>query len=291
MNDANTADANATENDTADDLTPASIFGETFDTATGTDGNVTTEAFKDGVLTIPATQMTPATEQFDFMYSNIVTTGPQADPVGLTFSHLFCAVSFGMKNDGDKDVTISNIKVEKLYTKKSATVSFAGSESSVEYKNESQDTYIDVSPTNFTIASGEHSNIVYNNGWTVTAATKDDDASTRQYYLMWPQNPEDVHSDDEMSVVEHEEEGYYKGWQWIVAQEAWTEITYPDTWLISMIYTQDGGTETSIRLNFPDAAWEAGKKYHFDIHFARTVELHFKVVDWEAVSDLKIEYN
>ena len=243
------------------DLTPKSLISSGF-------------SYADQKLTIPAITMGPTTPQFDFMYSDIFTTEPINAPVQLNFSHLFCAVSFGIKNSGASTVTISEIKIEKLYTTKSAKVTFptaastGSSDANVEYIDDSQATYISMTP-DISLVSGAHSNIIYNNGWTTTSASTVDDSSSRQYFLMWPQDAEDVFSDDEIT---------YTG------TGANMRPVYPESWKISLTYRINNSTST-IRLNFPDNRWSAGKKYHFDIAFASEAFIYYDVVDWDKVEN------
>ena len=243
------------------DLTPESLISSGF-------------SYADQKLTIPAIAMGPTTPQFDFMYSDIFTTEPINTPVQLKFSHLFCAVSFGIKNSGGSTVTISEIKIEKLYTTKSAKVTFptaastGSSNANVEYIDDSQATYISMTP-DISLVSGAHSNIIYNNGWTTTSASTVDDSSSRQYFLMWPQDAEDVFSDDEIT---------YTG------TGANMRPVYPESWKISLTYRINNSTST-IRLNFPDNRWSAGKKYHFDIAFASEAFIYYDVVDWDKVEN------
>ena len=243
------------------DLTPESLISSGF-------------SYADQKLTIPAITMGPTTPQFDFMYSDIFTTEPINTPVQLKFSHLFCAVSFGIKNSGGSTVTISEIKIEKLYTTKSAKVTFptaastGSSNATVEYIDDSQATYISMTP-DISLVSGAHSNIIYNNGWTTTSASTVDDSSSRQYFLMWPQDAEDVFSDDEIT---------YTG------TGANMRPVYPESWKISLTYRINNSTST-IRLNFPDNRWSAGKKYHFDIAFASEAFIYYDVVDWDKVEN------
>lgn len=243
------------------DLTPKSLISSGF-------------SYADQKLTIPAIAMGPTTPQFDFMYSDIFTTEPINAPVQLKFSHLFCAVSFGIKNSGGSTVTISEIKIEKLYTTKSAKVTFptaastGSSNANVEYIDDSQATYISMTP-DISLVSGAHSNIIYNNGWTTTSASTVDDSSSRQYFLMWPQDAEDVFSDDEIT---------YTG------TGANMRPVYPESWKISLTYRINNSAST-IRLNFPDNRWSAGKKYHFDIAFASEAFIYYDVVDWDKVEN------
>lgn len=101
--------------------TPEEFFGSDF-------------SFSNYVLTIPSKAMTADTPQFDFLYSNIITTEPQVEPVDLTFSHLFSAFYITALNRDDAGkVTIKNITISGLNGNKSATVNFSGEQTAVKY--------------------------------------------------------------------------------------------------------------------------------------------------------------
>lgn len=149
------------------DLTPESLISSGF-------------SYADQTLTIPAITMGPTTPQFDFMYSDIFTTEPINTPVQLKFSHLFCAVSFGIVNDASSDVSISNFNVT-LYTNKKATVDYSGSTVAVNYTNTAS------SPATFRTSSGGTLSGMSSGisaMWTNAFAPAD---TERQYILMWPQ--------------------------------------------------------------------------------------------------------
>lgn len=168
-------DANGTETVTTDDLTPAGLFGNTFNYVTGEDKNVTIPAFADGVLTIPQTSMTQTSPQFDFMYSNIYMTEPTNTPVPLEFSHLFSAFCIAGENrQEDTKYDIKRITLEGLNNTQKASIDFSGETPVVTYTDLTTEKYtfdFDLSSTDTTIGSGEQK---------VLTGT----------YLMWPQNIE-----------------------------------------------------------------------------------------------------
>lgn len=150
-------------------MTPETFFGNGFE-------------FNEGeqTLTIPATTIDYTTPQFDFMYSDIFTTEPINAPVQLKFSHLFCAVSFGIVNDASSDVRISNFNVT-LCTNKKATVDYSGSTVAVNYTNTAS------SPATFRTSSGGTLSGM-SDGISAMWANAFAPADTeRQYILMWPQ--------------------------------------------------------------------------------------------------------
>ena len=94
--------------DANSNLGPEDLFGNTFNCVTA-NKNVSVAAFNTATqtLTIPTTTMSPTAAQFDFMYSDIFTTEPINSPVQLKFSHLFSAISFGLKNETSATVTLT----------------------------------------------------------------------------------------------------------------------------------------------------------------------------------------
>ena len=125
-------DANMTSATDAAANTPEEFFGSGFNFYG--DDETETEADKKYTLTIPAKEMTADTPQFDFLYSNIITTEPQVEPVALTFSHLFSAFYITALNRDDAGkVTIKNITISGLNGNKSATVDFSGEQTAVKY--------------------------------------------------------------------------------------------------------------------------------------------------------------
>jgi hypothetical protein len=95
------------------------------------------------------------------------------------------------------------------------------------------------------------------------------EASARDYTIIWPQSAEDVHSID--VVRDNPETG---------------EPIYPETYKMEVVYTvtDSEGIESeriTKRLNFPDMAWEAGKKYHFEVVFSdKMISLEAIVLPW-----------
>ncbi len=206
------------------------------------------------VLTIPAKAMTAETPQFDFMYSNIVSTEPQNDLVNLQFQHLFTAVSIGVENSTSSFVKIEDFRIEGIPTKRGATIDFSGTETVVGYSDWIEGSSLtrgldagkagyEVSPKNL------RSNIF-------------DGSTTQQFMMLWPVEAQYLHSTDKTETTEG-------------------VVKYPDTWKMYIKYTADSKTYEK-RINFPNTSWEAGKKYHLTIVFAdKMVELKTEVKPWE----------
>lgn len=213
------------------------------------------------VLTVPAKEITNATPQFDFMYSDIKVTEPTNEAVALKFYHLFTAVSIGVENSTSSFIDIEDFRIEGIPCKRSATIGFNSSDATGTYQanvtysewadgvtfTRGLDTGIDVpyqvSPKNL------RSNIF--NG-----------STTQEFMMLWPVEATQLHSTDKTTTNEG-------------------VVTYPTTWKMYIKYTADNQTYEK-RINFPNTSWEAGKKYHLTIVFAdKMVELKTEVKPWE----------
>ena len=129
---------------------------------------------EDKILTIPAKEMTLSTLQFDFLYSNIVSTEPQQEPVGLQFSHLFSAFRITALNRDDASViTITEIAISGLNNSKNAVINFSGSAPTVTYTESG-------TPSNFIFTYNATTGVL-------TSAAK----NMSDTYLIWPQTPAD----------------------------------------------------------------------------------------------------
>ena len=204
-------------------------------------------------LTIGPKAIDRSTPQFDFMYSNVVTTEPQNDPVDMMFSHLFTAISIGVENSTSSYVKVEDFKIEGIPSTRGASVNFSGTATAVSYSDWTAGATItrgldtdpyEVSPKNL------RSNIF--NG-----------STTQEFMMLWPVEAQYLHSTEK---VETSDEG---------------EVTYPQSWKMYIKYTADGKTYEK-RINFPNTSWEAGNKYHLTIVFAdKMVELKTEVKPWE----------
>ena len=235
---------------TAPNNTPLGFFGDDFVFSPVTQ-----------VLTVPAKEITYATPQFDFMYSDIKVTEPTNEAVALKFYHLFTAVSIGVENSTSSFIDIEDFRIEGIPCKRSATIGFNGSDAAGTYQanvtysewadgvtfTRGLDTGIDVpyqvSPKNL------RSNIF--NG-----------STTQEFMMLWPVEATQLHSTDKTTTNEG-------------------VVTYPTTWKMYIKYKADNQPYEK-RINFPNTSWEAGKKYHLTIVFAdKMVELKTEVKPWE----------
>ena len=251
----------ATTKDGSKNMTAESFFGEDFK-------NAFNETSK--VLTIPAKTLDQSTPQFDFLYSDIktvkVTNGvPENVTVPMSFSHLFAAVSFGAKNTSNSVVKLLEFRVEKLFNAKSATIDFSDSAPSVEYADGTR--------------GGVFRRVAYSDAAAAVTVPKDGSGTTmynifgnpgdeQEFTLIWPQTINQLHSTD------------------LVTEDTDGNPVYPVSYKMFVSYTVDGVPFTK-RINFDNTlAWEAGKKYHYDIIFAdKMVELKCVVNPWEYVSE------
>ena len=224
-------------------MTPESFFG------TGFNFNETTK-----VLTIPAKSMGVNTPQFDFLYSNIVTrdmvNAADYSAVKLNFSHLFTAVSFGAENSTTSDIQIKEFRIDRILNKRSATIDYSGTEPVISYTDATSDQYLTRSSVEFTLASSTHINDIFTN------------SENQSFLLLWPLDASHLFSNE-------------------TAKEENGVVNYPEEWKMYINYIADGAEYTK-RMNFPNAAWEAGKRYHYDILFAdKAIELTVHVKDWD----------
>ena len=154
-------DANAGMEDTAD--TPEEFFGTGFTFAEAT-----------RTLTIPSKTITIATPQFDFLYSNIISTEARQEPVGLVFSHLFTAFRItALNRDDASTITIKKIVLSGIHNTKSAQIVFSGTEPAVTYND-----------------SGTHADFTFNISAADGVLTTDAKDMTATY-LLWPQTSAD----------------------------------------------------------------------------------------------------
>ena len=232
-----------TDANMASNNTPESFFGSGF----GFNENTK-------VLTIPAKEMNLSTPQFDFLHSNIVVrdmvNAANYEPVNLEFTHLFTAISFGADNGSDSNIEIIDFKIEKILNSRSATVSFAGNQPVVTYADATTPTYLTRSSGAFTLTPNQRVNNIFTH------------SVAQEFMMLWPLESTHLHSTAKVDEVDG-------------------VIKYPSEYKMYIKYTADGSTFEK-RMNFPDAPWLAGKKYHYDIVFAdKAIELNVLVKEWD----------
>ena len=205
-------------------------------------------------LTIPVKEMNLDTPQFDFLHSNIIVrdmvNAANYEPVNLEFTHLFTAVSFGADNGSDSNIEIEDFKIEKILNSRSATVSFAGDQPVVTYSDASTPTYLTRSSGAFTLTPNQRVNNIFTH------------SDAQEFLMLWPLESTHLYSTAKVEEVDG-------------------VVTYPPEYKMYIKYKADG-SEFVKRMNFPDAPWLAGKKYHYDIVFAdKAIQLNVQVKDWD----------
>ena len=192
--------------------------------------------------------------QFDFLYSDIVTTEPQNAPVQLTFKHLFTAVSIGVENSTSSFVKIEDFKIEGIPNKRGATINFSGTATNVTYSDWTDGVLtrgLDEGKAGYEVSPKNLRSNIFNG------------STTQEFMMLWPVEAQYLHSTEKAETTE---EGV---------------VTYPESWKMYIKYIADGKTYEK-RINFPNISWEAGKKYHLTIVFAdKMVELKTEVKPWE----------
>ena len=225
-------------------------------------------------LTIPQTIVDKSYNQFDFIYSDVhvrnldelTSDGERYAIVPLEMKHLFSSISIGAINTTEQDVTIKRVALGGIHECGSATLDYSGNSVSVTYgetsTNRSQEAPF-METVQFEVNVGQYEYLNYSlpkvNGKVGNAF---EGTTTKNYYMIWPQDASVV---SPTNLVEGE--------------------TYQSTDSLLVVEYETGGVQYSKRAKFPDMAWEAGKKYHFDIQFAdKMVELKATVNPWNYTS-------
>ena len=213
------------------------------------------------VLTVPAKEITYATPQFDFMYSDIKVTEPTNEAVGLKFYHLFTAVSIGVENSTSSFIDIEDFKIEGIPCKRSATIGFNSSDATGTYQaNVTYSEWADGFA--FTRGLDPGIKVPYKVSPKNLRSNIFNGSTTQEFMMLWPVEADQLHSTDKATTTDG-------------------VVTYPTTWKMYIKYTAEGKTYEK-RINFPNTSWEAGKKYHLTIVFAdKMVELKTEVKPWE----------
>jgi hypothetical protein len=208
----------------------------------------------DHILTISPKAIDHTTPQFDFLYSNIVTTEPQNNPVDMAFAHLFTAVSIGVENSTSYFVTVEDFRIERIPSTRGTSINFNGTTTTVNYSEWTEGAWtsrgLDIGKDGYEVSPKSLRSNIF------------DGSTTQQFMILWPVEAQYLHSTEKMTVTDG-------------------EVVYPDSWKMYIKYSADGKTYEK-RINFPNVSWEAGNKYHFTIVFAdKVVELRTEVKPWE----------
>lgn len=300
-------DANGTGGVTTDDLSPAGLFGDAFTFNPGTK-----------TLSIPATTISQTSPQFDFMYSNVVSTEPQVDPVDLTFSHLFAAYYFSFTNDSAEPLELENVKLS-IKSKASASLNYSGTAPVVNIDFTSDQPTLEKTYTT-SIAAGKTIDL-FLTGNEIASATEIPNSS---YRLIWPQDlatatvdvvfsawvtpiayqynakggPYNVDKAVDVGAGNGEYNLVNGHYEYVGKGNGRYNVTFiPDARGVYIEYVGDPekrDVSKSIPLSSvtTDGKWIAGKKYNYNLSFSNDyMDLEVVVMKWDGGHGGNVTFN
>ena len=208
-------------------------------------------------LTIGNKVLGQTTEQYDFMYSKIITRDLNDEidysPVKMEFNHLFTAFKFSAQNTSTNTVKLKSVTLSGLKDSRSATIDYStdGDKPTISYHNVNS------------IGTFEFNTVTNDVGLELpkTQVQLSDD-----YFLMWPHTKNDFKPTETLPAAtitvvydyfETDDEG---------------NVTLEQLDQSKSIYLQD------------IAAWEAGKKYDLNLQFKdKEIILECTVQNWIPV--------
>ena len=207
--------------------------------------------YSNGVLSVPDTELTTNSPQFDLLYSGIITRDMSQSPrptgiVPVNLSHLFSALSLSIVNSSMDRVRVTSVSTTGLQNRKSATIDF-----------DDLPLYTTLTPENsFIQTSYTGSEIWFEQGDKYDILTNTRNPRTMRHFLLWPQTAA------EMSAAR-------------------ISVEYQ----IAGDYENDGSTLKTHRvaLRFPAGnTMRAGSKYQFILTFSdKRVKLLMVVQPWD----------
>lgn len=200
-------------------------------------------------MSIPVKEMNLETEQFDFMYSDVVLIDAAErtsnDPVALQLNHLFSAFEVTLNNTSGNTVLLKSVKITGLKNSRSATIAFDSAKPTVTTDNISStdiEIYTSANPDGDTFI---HQDLVRN-----LSAMK----------LMWAQTYVELNG-AQIEVVYH-----------IVDSHDVTSNELTSTIILS--------NQAFFKQN--STGMDAGTKYSFLLQFKKsTIDLQVRVLPWE----------
>ena len=225
-------------------------------------------------LTIPTTILNKDYNQYDFLFSEIheriLNAYNTGNAVPISMKHLFTAFGIGFKNYSETPVTITQVAIEGIHDRGSATIDFSGSTSEANY---GQTSIARTANTPFIAYNGSHE--VAPKTGTIRNIFNPDDTEQR-FYMLWPQAAEVVSPSTPHTSTDPEDE---------------REFEASDSILV-VNYTL-GGEDYERRVKLPTENWEAGKRYYFELQVTdKLLELTATVIPWDytaSVVDLRNE--
>lgn len=234
--------------------------------------NPVTPTLSGTTMTVPSITFTPASAQFDFLYSDMVTRDAATKDysvVPLTFKHLFTALSVEVESKTDTKVRLKSITFAGLKNKNTASIAFA-TPSEVTYGTSSVDgSFFPTMASYIELDEDE----VYD------PLTKTEAPSERTYFLLWPQTIDDVAPTNLETDPTRQAQGY-------------THLSTDSLIVVDYDLLVAGTWEHhATRMKLPKMAWEAGKKYHFTIQFSdKLIQLTTKVLPWDY-NEYDVDYS
>jgi hypothetical protein len=222
------------------------------------------------VLSIPAKTFNSSTPQFDFIYSNAAIrsmddANKNYSSVLLAYKHLFTAFSIGIRNWTPTPVVIKSFQLKNMPdTKSGVTVTFKP-----EAEGGSVSNAMSVTGTSGNTGDLFFSKSDYNTTLNYGQAIVDLFNSSHTYvtnYMMWPLSSAEIY--DANSTTD----------------ENGRIVASADAPQMIITYNMSD-TDITRYIPFPDMAWEAGKKYHFELQFVqKEIRLRFETLPWDYVA-------
>ena len=234
--------------------------------------NPVTPTLSGTTMTVPSITFTPASAQFDFLYSDMVTRDAATKDysvVPLTFKHLFTALSVEVESKTDTKVRLKSITFEGLKNKNSATIAFASP----------SEVTLGTSSVDGSFFPTMSSSIELDEDELYDPLTQQENPTERSYFLLWPQSIDDVAPTNLETNQSRIDAGYTH-----LSSDSLIVVTYD---------LLVGGTWEShaTRMKLPKMPWEAGKKYHFTIQFSdKLIQLTTKVLPWDY-NEYDVDYS
>ena len=234
--------------------------------------NPVTPTLSGSTMSVPAITFTPASTQFDFLFSDAVernAANKDYSVVPLNMRHLFTALSVEVESKTDTKVRLNSIDFAGLKNKNTASIAFA-TPSEVTYGTSSVDgSFFPTMASYIELDEDE----VYD------PLTKTEAPSERTYFLLWPQTIDDVAPTNLETDPTRQAQGYTH-----LSTDSLIVVDYD-------LYVAGNWEHHATRMKLPKMAWEAGKKYHFTIQFSdKLIQLTTKVLPWDY-NEYDVDYS
>ena len=202
------------------------------------------------VLSLPQKVMDASSDQFDFMYSDVITAPAQlhtsGTPVSLKHHHLFTAMNLRVQNTSGNTIYLKKVTLVGMKNKRSATIDFSSATVQVATAD-----FDSVSTVLF--QSDDPSGNVYANSETIQDLT--------DYIMMWPQTYTELDTNARL-VVEYNILDTHD----VLSADLTASVV-----LSRQKYFKDSFT-----------GMDAGTKYSLMLQFKRSsIDIYTRVLPWE----------